>query len=117
MKRVLITGSREHRDKELIWGELDALRASIGDFILIEGGASGADRIGRQWARSCGLPVATVEADWKTYRRRGGHVRNGWMVSLEPHFALAFPIGASQGTRNCIDQLQRARTALRVVES
>jgi hypothetical protein len=115
MRKVLITGSRDYHDVGLIFQELDALRAQIGDFMLIEGGATGADQIGRQWARTRGLPVVTVEANWSVYRKAAGHIRNGWMVSLEPDHCVAFPLATSRGTYDCIRQVNEAGIQYKVV--
>lgn len=108
MKKVLVTGSRDFQDVDLIVQELNRIQTEIGPFILIEGGAQGADRIARNWAHEVGLPVCTVEANWKRYFKAAGHIRNGWMVALQPDFCVGFPGPRSRGTYDCMDQARDA---------
>jgi hypothetical protein len=73
---------------------------------VIEGGALGADRLGRAWARTNGITVHTVEADWKRFGIAAGHIRNGVMLMLIPDLVVAFHGG--RGTANMIKQAKAA---------
>ncbi len=48
------------------------------------------------------------EADWRTHSRAGGPIRNRVMVRAGAWRVLAFPIGRSPGTRDCIRAAQAA---------
>jgi YspA, cpYpsA-related SLOG family len=67
--RVIVSGSRRHRDRDLIWGTLDQVYRRFGPMTLVEGGAEGADTLAHAWAVSragAGWQVSleTVRADW-----------------------------------------------------
>jgi hypothetical protein len=112
--RVLVTGSRDWQDRDRIADRLAQLPPNT---IVIEGGARGADRMARDEAHKLGLHVATVDALWRVYGNGAGYERNAAMVALlEPHRALAFPLGRSYGTRNCIRQIREAGIPLEVYE-
>lgn len=112
--RVLVTGSRDWEDVDLIRTRLERLPANA---IIIEGGARGADKIARDEGKMLGFHVATVDALWRTYGKGAGYERNVAMVALlEPHRALAFPLGRSYGTRDCIRQIREAGIPLEVFE-
>lgn len=88
------------------------------DFVVL-GDARGADTIARIACEALGLPYRVHEADWDTYKRAAGPVRNGWMLddlgkeSLldpEPREVWYFhrDLENSKGTKNCVEQA-RAR--------
>jgi hypothetical protein len=108
MSRVLICGSRDFSDKRLLMTSMEAVEARGPITCVIEGGARGADRIGRAWARWKGLPVLTVEADWDFYKKGAGPIRNKWMLDLcKPDIVVAFPL-TGPGT---YDMMAQARAA------
>jgi hypothetical protein len=103
--RLIIAGSRtiEVHDRNIE----DAIRAGFGpDFeiaIVICGMAQGPDLAGRRWARSRGIQVADVPADWQRYGNRAGPERNARMAR-QATALLAFWDGVSDGTRDMIQQ-------------
>lgn len=93
--RVLVCGGRDYRDVVRAFYVLDEYHKKHGITVLIEGGAQGADRLGRQWALGKGLPVITMEANWSFYGKSAGPVRNEWMMQLAlPDVIIAFPGGS-----------------------
>lgn len=108
--RILVFGGRGYHDAPAVSRVLTELRDVVLDgeaMAVIEGGAAGADRLGRNWARANGIPVLTVEANWNFYGKRAGHMRNGWMVDLgRPTYGVAFPGGP--GTADMARQLANA---------
>ena len=70
--------------------------------IVVEGGAEGADRVGRMWAESHGIEVETFEADWEGLGKRAGYVRNADMAEVGDYLA-AFWNGSSKGTKMMIE--------------
>ena len=80
--------------------------------MVIEGGARGADRLARLWARARGIHVATVDALWDYYDNGAGPIRNQAMLQLRPDVVVAFPGGT--GTA---DMVKRAKAAgIQVIE-
>jgi len=105
MKRILVCGSRDYDNAPNVFRTLDRLHAK-GEFMLIQGGASGADRLARDWAEQGTHPFATVPAHWDKLSRKAGPIRNTWMLGLEPHMAIAFP-----GGRGTADMINKALAA------
>ena len=110
--RILICGGRTFEDA----GKLNRAMAEIVErygepSCVIEGGARGADYLGKLWAEHRGIPVFECRANWNRYGKRAGFVRNGWMLEHgKPDLVVAFPGG--NGTRNMIEQAAAAGTVV-----
>jgi len=121
--RILVTGSRNWADRPAIHNQLRSLRRfnpDQGPYVIVHGGCpSGADAI----ANDFGLYVEPGEwelevhrADWGRTGKAAGPIRNQFMVDTRPDFVLAFPLGGSRGTRDCIRRAQVARLPMIVTE-
>jgi hypothetical protein len=123
MIRILVTGSRHWTDETRIRHSLTALvrrYCRIGltdsmqgalnglDVTIVHGAAPGADSIATAVATAHLWTVEPHPADWARHGRSAGPRRNREMVELGADVCLGFPIGASVGTRGC---LEMARTA------
>ena len=113
MKRILITGSREWKNPELIrqaifWWVQDACPVPE-EVVIVHGDAArGADRMARDIARS--EPWLTEEphpADW-SWGKGAGYHRNQQMIDLGADVCLAFIEGPSRGTKHCAGQAAKA---------
>ena len=110
--RVLVCGGRSYEDRTRFFHILDkALRAATlaeRPFVLIHGGAKGADSLSGLWAaaRQVG-DVRVYEADWETHGRSAGPIRNKLMLTDgQPHVIIAFKGGS--GTADMIRQGKKA---------
>ena len=102
---LLVCGGRAFNDWEKFCDAMQLLPHAA--TIIIEGGARGADRMGRTWARLEGILCATVEAEWaRNGRKAAGPARNSAMLLLRPDYCLAMPGGS--GTA---DMKQKASAA------
>lgn len=115
---VIVTGSRNLVEELFVHSKLDEIEREFEEIgSLVEGGCpTGADRFARSWL---GMPVArcTFAADWNTYGKSAGPRRNREMLELFPDaLVLAFPSGASPGTRNCIKQALALGHTVRIFE-
>lgn len=100
--RLLVCGSRGWRNKDLICASL--LMRQV-DYI-IAGGARGADSLAREVALDLGISYVEYRADWSTYGRSAGYVRNCEQYDKEqPDLVMAFhcDLGASKGTKHMIE--------------
>lgn len=98
--KVLVCGSRHFNDRELLERVLGGYPITE----LIEGEARGADTLAREWAEARGIPVQRYPADWNTYGKRAGPIRNSQMLREGcPDMVVAFRGPNSRGTRNMID--------------
>lgn len=101
---VLVCGGRAWADWERF--KQAAQMLPVRPTLIIEGGAKGADRMGRTYAVINGIHYATVPALWDTYGNRAGPLRNSATVLLRPEYCLAMPGGS--GTA---DMKQKASAA------
>lgn len=111
--RVLVCGGRDYSDIVRVFSVLDKLHREAGIDAIIEGGAKGADRLAKEWAKQFGIPVQTYEADWESYGSFAGPKRNAEMLAhAQPDLVIAFA-----GGRGTADMTRKARKAgVNVVE-
>lgn len=112
--RVIICGGRDH--PPFTAQERDWLH-SLGITCVITGGARGVDQWAAQWAEGAGLPVIVVVAEWGTYGKGAGPIRNAQMLATLTTTAgevavVAFPGGA--GTADMVRKAEKA--AIRVIQ-
>lgn len=121
--RILVTGSRNYSDRQRMFDALNDTRILNGEpepFIVVHGGASGADTLSGEWVKfmnSRGVPVVEEvhPAEWAKHGKSAGPIRNQKMVDLGADLCLAFPVGESRGTRHCMSRAVAAGIPLRVV--
>lgn len=122
MNYLLIFGGRDFNDEVLMYTELQTAVDKWGltpeNTIIVEGGARGADSLGKEAAEELGFTVKTMEADWKdmsepcrvkvnqfgTYNALAGMKRNTEMVEIATH-ALGFWDEMSKGTEDSINKI------------
>lgn len=109
--RILVCGGRNYTDGESVAWALSQF-AGPHNVVLINGGASGADALGRLYAQRLGWEVLTFGADWHMHGKAAGPMRNQRMLDLgKPDVVLAFP-----GGRGTADMVKKAKKAgIRVV--
>lgn len=97
--KVLIAGSRDYP-------RLDQVRKYVAempeDWTVISGGARGVDTEAADAAMMRNLGIELHPADWKTYGRRAGVIRNAAMVD-RADLVVVFWDGKSRGSRNTIE--------------
>jgi YspA, cpYpsA-related SLOG family len=99
VNRVLVFGGRDYRNADHVSNCLFSLRANWGVFVIINGGARGADTLARDWGLAQAFPVITMEAPWGALGKEAGRTRNLWMLEhATPTHGVMFPGGA--GTRH-----------------
>jgi hypothetical protein len=91
--RVLVCGGRDYTNHERAMIVLDEVHARQPITLIIEGGARGADRLGRDWAKLHNIPVHTEEAQWAKFGRSAGALRNIEMLKQSPDLVVAFKGG------------------------
>ena len=108
MKRVLVTGSRDWTNTRLVQAVLDEVRDILGEqFVVVHGKARGLDRIAAVWARRHGTEDP-YPADWDSYGKAAGAIRNAEMVAAGAIICLAFPLPDSRGTLDCMEKAEAA---------
>ena len=111
----LFFGGRDFADIKLAHKTLDLmLLFDDRDFTIVQGGATGADYIAKQWAIDHKIDQVEFLADWKKYRKAAGPIRNKEMLAFllakrddgYKVMYIAFPGG--DGTANMQTQLNTA---------
>lgn len=126
--RILVTGSRHHRDGDAIRRGIEDVVRKYGDgpgevvdwtrVTIVHGGQVsrdertgelyGADHFAGVTARELGAVEERHPADWARYGRAAGPIRNAGMVARGANACAAFPLGRSPGTRDCIRRAKQA---------
>ena len=112
LRRVLICGDR-------LWTDLDCIKEKLlhwhthmgGVLAIIEGEARGADTLGCYAAEAFGIPVLKFPADWGTFGKSAGPIRNRKMLTEgKPDVVLAFhnDIANSKGTKDMVKAAAKA---------
>ena len=96
--KLLICGGRDFNNYEMLDEAIKEL--PLIPFIIIEGGAEGADSLARQWAINNKIHYAEVPALWDQFGKPAGQLRNNIMGMLKPDHCLAMPGG--NGTHHMI---------------
>ena len=123
MMRIIVTGGRKfpsfEAPKGTHWsGVHSALEreynrwfpiSPIDRFVVVHGGARGADAWASDWTRYQRYAVEEVHpADWAKYGRAAGPIRNQEMVDAGADACFAFPVIGSVGTYDCMRRARRA---------
>lgn len=107
--RLLVCGSRGWADRAYLYGVLDGIHASQDVTVVIEGEASGADGMARDWAVGRRIVTVPFLAKWAEHGRSAGVRRNEAMLTHgKPELVVAFWDGKSRGTA---DMIGRARAS------
>lgn len=108
--RVLVTGSRNWTNEAAVYSALTELIRTSNRITVVHGACpTGADAIAHHWATS--VPGATAEphpAEWDRHGKAAGPIRNQQMVDLGADVCLAFLLGESRGTRDCMRRAEAA---------
>ena len=107
--KILVCGGRDYNNWKEVKQSLDKLHFDYdGEVEIIEGGARGADYLAKMWAQEVVVPYKTFRADWGTYGKKAGYIRNHQMLQEgKPDIVVAFPGG--KGTAMMVDIAKRAK--------
>ncbi len=83
---------------------------------IISGEAGGADMLAKQYAEECGWNYEGYPADWNTYGKRAGPIRNNEMlVKGKPDLVVAFLAPNSRGTKHMISISEKAGVTVKII--
>jgi hypothetical protein len=109
--RVLVCGGRDYSDAQKVYDVL----CGICPTSIIHGNAAGADDLADSWAKANNVPVIPFPADWGTFGKQAGPIRNQQMLDKgAPELVVAFPGG--RGTADMVRRAEAAGIEVRKVE-
>ena len=87
---------------------LDAIWQRCGPVaVVIHGAARGADTMAGAWAVARNVPVQAFPAQWDTFKKRAGPIRNQQMLTEgRPDLVIAFP--GARGTAHMVGLAREA---------
>jgi hypothetical protein len=112
----LICGGRNFADQIMFDDVMVRLVGMFGcPTKVVEGGAGGADAMGREWAARMGIESVTVKADWERYGKAAGPFRNEDMLTKHrPKRVIALPGG--RGTADMVQRAKNRKGEIEVIE-
>jgi len=112
--KVLICGSRDWEYGGAVYKRLRDLPQGS---LVITGAARGADRLADFYARQLGHDTKRFPADWETFGKRAGFIRNVQMLEQEPDLVIAFQKNGSRGTQHTIDEARKRGIPVEVISA
>lgn len=113
--KVVVAGGRYFNDYDLLKNKLDRLLTNYLPHVeIVSGGAPGADYLGERYAAENGLKLKIFPADWATYGKAAGPIRNHEM-SCYCDGVVLFWDGTSRGTKNMMDCAKKQCKPTRVI--
>lgn len=112
--RVIVAGGRDFNNYDLLKQKLDIYLANLNNIVIISGKAEGADRLGEEYAKENNYKLVMYQADWNTYGKAAGPIRNRMMAEYSDYL-VAFWDGKSKGTKNMIEVAKELGLKVRTV--
>ena len=120
-RRIIVAGSRNYKDYRRISSVLsEFIRKFSEDGIrpeFISGGCRGVDTLAERFCKLHGYPIKVFNADWATYGKRAGYLRNKQMAEYAAETGgslIAFWDGKSRGTKMMIELAEGEGLAVNV---
>ena len=94
--KVVVCGGRDFTDYDFLKKKLDSFRLWLQENhdedvgLIIDGKAAGADTLANDYAKERGVLWARYAADWKSYGKSAGMMRNRIMLDQEPDYVVGF---------------------------
>lgn len=125
--KILVCGSR-HCPQQIVIDKLNELSLgwprtpsdALGNWLsaveIISGAAKGADTAAIDWAVINLCKFREFPADWKTYGKAAGPIRNQQMLDEgKPDLVVAFLAPNSRGTKDMIQRAQKANIPVEII--
>lgn len=106
--KLAIIGSRNFSDWPFILEKFSELVNQDGfPSHIVSSGASGADAMAERLAKLYSTPTIIHYAQWDKHGKSAGPMRNA-LIEADADMVLAFPVGASIGTNQCLSLFRKS---------
>ncbi len=113
--KVVIAGSRHLSNYDLLLQAIEESGFSI--TCIVQGDATGADRLGKRYADENEIPLLTFAANWDEHGKAAGPIRNSEMIDSVKDEQAGFILlwdGKSRGSWDCLKKAYAAGLAIHV---
>jgi len=111
--RLIIAGSRAFNNYDSLVNAMEQL--NIQPTTIISGTARGADRLGERYAKEHNIKLIRMPADWNTYGKSAGYLRNKAMAE-RADMLIALWDGISPGTQHMINIATAKHLTIHVIK-
>lgn len=112
--RVIIAGSRDFKDYELLKNKCDKILKNQKNVLILSGKAEGADTLGEWYAKERGHTLIEFPAKWDKFGRSAGIKRNIEM-SKNADALICFWDGSSKGSKHMISVAKEKNLKIRII--
>lgn len=119
MIKVLVCGGRDYQNRARVNQILNAAVERLDLTCIVQGGATGADLLAKEWAISRKLQCETFYADWRGQGDAAGPIRNKRMLDeAKPELVIAFPTPGepNKGTNGMVRLAEAAGLKVHVID-
>lgn len=120
MFTVIVTGSRNYQDEQKVFEALDDLWVTTEGPMFVRHGncPTGADKFASIFCEFDSEDLFEIKhpANWDLHGKAAGPIRNREMAQAGADLCLAFPLGESRGTWNCVNECKKAGIPVKVIE-
>lgn len=102
--KVIIAGGRNFEDYEVVKKAIEESGYLITE--VVSGKAPGVDSLGERWAKENNIPIIPFPADWSTYDRAAGPIRNQKMADYSDTLVAVWD-GVSRGTKDMVRRMKK----------
>ena len=104
--KVIIAGGRHITDTAVVVKAIEDSGFDITE--VVQGGATGVDKIAKDYATIKNLPCKEFKAEWDYYGKSAGCIRNSIMSKYADALILVWD-GQSRGSWNMRDTMEKAK--------
>lgn len=112
--KVVISGSRTIKNKNLVWKLLNESKFKITE--LISGGAQGVDTFGEEWARSKNIPVKVYKPDYTIQNPKYAPLLRNQKMAEIGDALIAIWENRSRGTAHMIECMEKLNKPMEVIK-
>ena len=113
--KVIISGSRNFDDYELLKRETKAFLEGLDEAEVVSGMAAGADMLGIKYAKEMNYDIKKFPANWDLHGNSAGVKRN-YQMACYANALICFWDGKSKGTYNMIQVAIKRGLTVKVIK-